>query len=230
MGSGKKYATYSDFGQSLYNGNFPLNLDSDTTAGEPAENGRKGLVITKNGVFANRDRNLTSAGTLGLVYCGDLGDNYEITMDLTPHHISPNDRWNSIVFKFWTGSAIGKDADAGNWFVNWNGGFKDCKLGANKSGTAMGAAESLSDENRTDKVEAGKPITLKLSRSVSNGRASVRLEYKMGQASYKTLLSIAGAVSEEGGNAGLKIFNLVIQHEFAENGSFELGKIVKTKK
>ena len=151
MGNGKKYATYSDFGQSLYNGNFPLNFDSDTTAGEPAENGRKGLVITKNGVFANRDRNLTSAGTLGLVYCGELGDNYEITMDLTPHHISPNDRWNSIVFKFWTGSAIGKDADAGNWFVNWNGGFKDCKLGANKSGTAMGAAESLS-------VKCGVPV------------------------------------------------------------------------
>ncbi len=79
-------------------------------------------------------------------------------------------------------------------------------------------------------MEAGKPITLKLSRSVSNGRASVRLEYKMGQASYKTLLSIAGAVSEEGGNAGSKIINLVIQHEFAENGSFELGNIVKTKK
>ncbi len=230
VGSGKTYENFTAFGQSVYGGKLNINLDADATAGEPAETGRKGLVITKNGLFVNRGRDITATGTVGLLYCGDLGDNFEVTMDVTVRHIADSDSWNSLIFKFWTGKGIGSDGEAGNWYVNWNGGWKEAKLGANKDGTALGASSSLDDNDRKDKVEAGKMFTLKLSRAVAGGKATLKMEYTMNGTDYTTLLSIASNVSEAAGNAGANVVNVVVQHSFAAAGSLEIGNIVKTKK
>ena len=215
--AGAKYESYQAYGNAVYGG-IGLNLDGGT--GDSSVAGRKALVVTKSGVICNRSNSASLNGISGLAYCGALGDNFTLEFDVTLLSNNPTaDGWNTILLTLWTGTGIGSDSEAGNFWVNWKadnaiGAGADAKLGTLGSASTAGTAT------------VGAKFHIRLTRSVSGSTATLKLEFKAGTEAYTTLISYTAPTSTVAGNGGSKVINVIIGH--LDGGVYAVENVTRT--
>lgn len=174
-------ADYETYGKSVYNGALGLNLDNGT--GNTSTAGRNTLVLTKNGVIANRNGSASLDGVLGLVNVGAVAETFSLTFDVTV--ISNYDDWNSL------GMPLFNEAThLGNFWINWNG--KDegyTGVGGSGDGTAT------NDVRTNTPAPAGTVFKVRFTRSVSGSTVSFKAAVSFnGGASYTEVASRSGSV------------------------------------
>lgn len=189
---GGQYATYEAYGNAVYGGAHGLLLDNGT--GDTSVNGRNSLIITKTGVIVNRNGAASLDGVMGLVYCGDLGDNFEVSFDVTP--IANNTGWNTVIFAMFSESTW-----MGNFYANWE-----------NSGPIGGSSGDAAVSGRTTGgAVAGEAFHVRFVRTVSNGTITFTLTCTASDGSSATHTKTA-SVSNTSNTWSKNITNISLNH------------------